>query len=137
MHSSVSLDNRLANLRTAIQRETSRLAALVMEAENENPLPHLVEATCFSAAICLDVRADLDKLRAQLREVEVGLDSGVSAKSGRSLPRERSARLLAATAAAEWRLHMVSETLNKARLTMDGVIDIWGNRLPSGGLWDK
>lgn len=135
MNKSLSLADKVSALRNRTQSETGRLASIVLETENETPLPHLAEACCFAGGLCLDVRESLDKARAQLREIEVSLENG--GPDNRRSKKGDTSRLEAIAAVVEWRLNTVTETLNKARLTMDGVIDIWGKKLPSGGLWDK
>lgn len=135
MNKSLSLAEKVSALRNRTQSETGRLASIVLETENETPLPHLAEACCFAGGLCLDVRESLDKARAQLREIEVSLETG--GHDNRRGKKGYTSRLEAIAAVVEWRLNTVTETLNKARLTMDGVIDIWGKKLPSGGLWDK
>ncbi len=135
MNKSLSLAEKVSALRNRTQSETGRLASIVLETENETPLPHLAEACCFAGGLCLDVRESLDKARAQLREIEVSLETG--GHDNRRGKKGDTSRLEAIAAVVEWRLNTVTETLNKARLTMDGVIDIWGKKLPSGGLWDK
>jgi len=34
-------------------------------------------------------------------------------------------------------LKLANDSLNQAQLVLDEVVDIWGNKLPTGGLWDK
>jgi len=46
-------------------------------------------------------------------------------------------RINVETALIERQMKSVSANLNAARSTLDGVVDIWGVRQPTGGLWDK
>ena len=85
------------------------------------------------AALSLDLSADLERLKKLAREIELRFQ-GLTESGG---SHNEIAQLAADTAILDVKLTAVSDTLNRVRLAVDGVTDIWGKDLPTGGLWDK
>jgi len=129
------IEHKIKTVRTSAASESRRLIELVGEAEGNMATPSQQECAFFAYSICLNSRRDLDSLLTAVREVETALAQHGKTKSrpgGNEL-----IRLNVETALIERQMKSITSNLNAARSTLDGVVDIWGARQPTGGLWDK
>lgn len=129
------IENKIKAVRASAASESRRLIELVGEAEGNMATPGQQECAFFAYSICLNSRRDLDSLLTAVREVESALTQHGNSKSrpgGNEL-----IRLNVETALIERQMKGITSNLNAARSALDGVVDIWGARQPTGGLWDK
>lgn len=133
------IERMLKQIKPRLESVGSRLARMVAEVE-EGGEAHAAAFTSdqklsvrFGAALSLDLSADLERLKKLAREIELRLQS-LTAGGG---SHAEIAQLAADTAILDVKLTAVGDTLNRVRLAVDGVTDIWGKDLPTGGLWDK
>lgn len=131
----ISIQHKIGTVRTSAASESRRLLEIVGEAEGNMATPGQQECAFFAYSICLNSRRELDAMLTAVREVESVLAQQAKAKSrpaGNEL-----IRINVETALIERQMKTITANLNAARSALDGVVDIWGVRQPTGGLWDK
>lgn len=129
------IEQKLRSIKDRLDLESRRIATFITEADSPDTVRFgSREAALFGASVGLSMSAELENIKSSARELELRLN-GIKQRDITS--RDEMERLSADTALVELKLKGLTTMLNAARLTIDGVTDIWGRELPSGGLWDK
>lgn len=128
------LTQKLVAIKERIASEGRRVIAIANEAEGRAINSVQATARLFAYNLCLEMRQALDEVH---REVKRLMPDEPAPKSRRQHDPMEEVRATVDVARLELKMRQIRDTLDTANLVAGEVNDIWGKKLPSGGLFDK
>lgn len=131
------LTQKLVAIKAHIAVHGRRVIDIANEAEGRAMNATQATARLYAYNLCLEMRQALDEVHREVKRLMPEEEAPKAAKASRHVDPMAEVRAVVDVARLELKMRQIGETLNTASLVADEVIDIWGKKLPSGGLYEK